>query len=170
MNWHDFFTYDADTGNLIWKRRDLRSFANERMGKVWNTRFAGNVAGGKHNCGYTHVSVNGNKKLAHIVIWEMHYGPVPDGKDLDHCDTVKTNNRIGNLRPCSNDQNAWNTGIRKMNKSGFKGVAPHKGAWVAQIRANGKNNYLGRFRSPEEAHAAYCEAAKEMHGQFARTA
>jgi hypothetical protein len=35
------------------------------------------------------------------------------------------------------------------------------------IRTNGKNLYLGRFDSMEEAAMAYDEKAKEIYGRFA---
>ena len=170
MNWHDYFTYDADTGNLIWKRRDLRSFANERMGKVWNTRFAGKVAGGKHNGGYYHVAVSGFKTLVHRVIWEMFYGSLMDGEQVDHIDMDRTNCRIENLRKCSNAQNTRNSRKRSNNTSGYKGVTGCGNRWKAQIGANYHNTHLGVFRTPEEAHEAYCLAAAELHGEFSRTA
>jgi hypothetical protein len=34
---------------------------------------------------------------------------------------------------------------------------------------NYKSTHLGYFDTAEAAHAAYCEAAKRLHGAFART-
>jgi len=39
--------------------------------------------------------------------------------------------------------------------------------WVAQINANGKKIFLGHYDTPEEAHAAYKEAALKHFGEFA---
>jgi len=61
---------------------------------------------------------------------------------------------------------------RSDNTSGFKGVTRSKGGgkpWQAQILFDSKYKYLGRFDTPEEAHAAYCEAAATHHKDFART-
>lgn len=33
--------------------------------------------------------------------------------------------------------------------------------------SEGKKIHLGLFESPSEAHLAYCEAAKKLHGEFA---
>lgn len=40
------------------------------------------------------------------------------------------------------------------NPSGFVGVSRNRDAWVAQVRENGKPKHVGRFATPEEAHAA----------------
>jgi hypothetical protein len=52
----------------------------------------------------------------------------------------------------------------------LKGVCWNKASkkWQSQIRVKGKNKYLGLFETSNLAHLAYCEAAKLLHGQFAR--
>lgn len=42
--------------------------------------------------------------------------------------------------------------------------------WRSQIRVQRKLIFLGYFRTPEEAHVAYCNAAALHSGGFARTA
>lgn len=97
---------------------------------------------------------------------------ITNGSLVDHREPMGTlDNRKGNLRLGSKSTNAMNTGRRADNTSGFKGVSWSRGmkAWAAQIGAKGVNHYLGCFPTPEEAHAAYREAAKHLHGEFART-
>lgn len=90
------------------------------------------------------------------------------GKAVDHINGNKLDNRRANLRICTIAENTRNSAKSRNNKSGFKGVctAP-RGKWRAQIYRDKKAFYLGTFRTPEEAHAAYCEAAKKLHGEFA---
>lgn len=89
---------------------------------------------------------------------------------VDHIDGDGLNNRRSNLRIATKAQNAFNSKRHKDNASGFKGVSFHRarGRWTAWIRAGGESKYLGLFDTPEEAHAAYCFAARKIHGQFAR--
>jgi hypothetical protein len=70
-----------------------------------------------------------------------------------------------NLRVSTNSQNCANR--RPRGKSGFKGVWFDYNCWRAAATLNGKRVHLGRFSSPELAHAAYLEAAKELHGEYA---
>lgn len=95
-----------------------------------------------------------------------------DGKEVDHWDGNGLNNRRANLRVATRVQNAKNMPKPRRNKSGFKGVSfyARDGRWQAHIKADGVNHYLGRFDTPEEAAVAYEEAAKRLHGEFARTA
>lgn len=91
---------------------------------------------------------------------------------IDHIDGNGLNNTKLNLRKANQSQNTANTGKRKNNKSGFKGVSQTKKSitkpWVAQIRIGTKNCFLGYFKTPEEASEAYKEAAKKHHGEFAK--
>jgi hypothetical protein len=95
----------------------------------------------------------------------------PDILSVDHKDGDGLNNRRENLRLATQSQNMHNQRINRANKTGFKGVSLHKvsGKWIAQIGLKGKTNYLGLFASPEEAHAAYCRASDQYHGDFGRT-
>ena len=60
--------------------------------------------------------------------------------------------------------------MHSSNKSGFKGIYWHERdkVWRAKIGVNRKQIWLGDFKSPEVAYAAYCAAAIKYHGEFAK--
>lgn len=91
--------------------------------------------------------------------------------EVDHIDGDGLNNRRKNLREATSSQNKHNTGLRKNNSSGYKGVTWDKknSKWQAQITLCRKVKKLGRFATPEEAYEAYCKASAELHGEFGRT-
>lgn len=91
---------------------------------------------------------------------------------IDHRDGDTLNNRRSNLRRATPVQNACNQRITHRNSSGFKGVSLYKpsGKWRARIKLNGRMHFLGYHQTPEAAHAAYCKASAELHGEFGRTA
>lgn len=93
-----------------------------------------------------------------------------DGPDVDHINGDVFDNRRCNLRHCSKAQNNANRGRTKNNRSGFKGVYWHKTkrAWQAEIEALGRRHRLGSYPDPTEAAKAYDDAAKRLHGEFAR--
>lgn len=51
----------------------------------------------------------------------------------------------------------------------YKGVFREDNKWIAKISVNNVKIRLGRFTTLEAAHAAYCAAAKQHFGEFART-
>ena len=89
---------------------------------------------------------------------------------IDHIDGNPLNNRLSNLRICSQNDNNKNASIRKDNTSGYKGVYFDKisNKWKSSIQSNKKRIILGLFNTPEEAYAAYCEASKKYHGEYGR--
>lgn len=160
----DIFNYDAGSGDLTWK-------VERRAGKGSNVVCCrpGDLVGCIGPWGYRVFSFEGSGYRAHRVIWLIVHGEWP-AKHLDHVNGDRADNRLVNLRECGDLQNARNRGKHPRNTSGFKGVSwdSNRGKWIAQIRIGGKRNkYLGRFDSAVEAHAAYCVAAAQYHGEFA---
>ena len=88
----------------------------------------------------------------------------------DHINGNGLDNRRKNLRVCTHQENVINSRKQKNNTSGYKGVGWEKRRkkWIARITKSGKNKYLGQFDTAKQAYAAYCEAAKELHKDFAR--
>ena len=98
----------------------------------------------------------------------------PDGMQVDHINMNTLDNRKANLRLCTQSENRRN--LKKQNgkfTSQYKGVKKAHtpgNHWEANICVNRKHIYLGSFDTEEQAHAAYCTAAKRYHGEFARLA
>lgn len=151
------FAYEPDTGLLRWKV--------ERGGKL-----PGDIAGAKREeNGYLQVSIDNRLYRVHLVIWKMVTGTEPVAM-IDHWDTIKGNNRWGNLREATKSQNQANVGLTKANTSGFKGVYINKktGRYVAQIVKDSRTYCLGTYDTPEEAALAYEAKAIELYGSYAR--
>lgn len=92
------------------------------------------------------------------------------GLEVDHRDGDGLNNQRTNLRVCTHAENIRNSKMPTSNTSGKKGVWWSKRfkKWAASIKASDRNITLGYFSDKEAAYQAYCKAAKEHHGEFAR--
>lgn len=158
----EFIDYDPKTGLCVWKPRDRKWFNANSSYVSFNSRFIGTSCGHvSAKDGYTRIAMFGKKLLMHRVIWLWMTGEWPDGQ-IDHENGNRGDFRFANLRMVSNQQNCLNQGMRKRNKSGYKGVCFDKSRnkWLANICINRVKQYLGRFDTPEEAFAAYVKAAK----------
>jgi len=82
----------------------------------------------------------------------------------------KLDNRRENLRSAMQAQQIMNGGLRRNNKSGFKGVSYFKQTkkWQAYIRHKYKRYHLGYFTNKLDAARAYNKVAKKLFSEFAR--
>ena len=122
------------------------------------------------NAGYARTNIwSGGRKSAAPRMHRLILGDVDSKLHIDHINGNKLDNRKSNLRICTASENARNRGKQRNNTSGYKGVCYDKARqkWKAEIKANGVRRMLGRFNTAEDAHQAYVNAAKELHGDFA---
>ncbi len=130
----------------------------------------GDIATSVRRNGYLIVTVKGRHYQAARVCWLLHYGAWPEGF-IDHTNLNPADNRICNLRTSTPSQNNANRARYRTKYDLPKGVMPGRGStFKAQISINGRCRFLGTFPTVDAAHAAYVEAAKKYHGQFARVA
>lgn len=115
----------------------------------------------KTSTGYHTVTINNIRYRKHKIIYAIHHGYIP--KIIDHKDRNKDNNRIENLREANHSLNEANTGPRKNNTTGYKGV----NCYSNKYRATLKGKHLGFFNTPKEAAIAYNKAAIKAYGEFA---
>lgn len=124
--------------------------------------------------GYLSVSVceNGSRKnmKVHRLVALCFLDNSENKPFVDHIDGNPLNNKVENLRWCSNQQNQMNRDKSKNNTSGFKGVSWDKyhQKYKAQIIKDGKPKNLGYFDTPEEASLVYVKASRELFRDFSR--
>ena len=121
----------------------------------------------KHSKGYLLISTKGISMYAHRAVFLMHNGFIPP--QIDHINTIKTDNRIENLRPVTGHQNQCNHNKRKDNTSGYKGVCWHNQSnkWRAYVSVNNKQKSLGLYDSKEDAADAARNGRIKYHGDYA---
>lgn len=133
---------------------------------------AGQIAGGVTEHGYINITIDGVRYYGHRLAWLFMTGEWP-ADQIDHVDLNRTNNRFANLREASNSDNLCNRGPTKRNKTGCRGVHFTRDRigkpWFVAVR-KGKRLYVKRFKTKDEAVAMRHAAARNIHGEFARTA
>ncbi len=151
----EVLNYDPLTGIFTW--------CGSKPGSQGRT-VAGSTSGT-----YVRITVDDVSYRAHRLAWFWMTGSWPK-EFMDHVDLNKHNNAWSNLREATKSQNHANRPALSTNKSGIKGAYfdPVRRDWQSAIRKDGKTVALGHFRTANEAHAAYCSAAKKLFGEFAR--
>lgn len=86
------------------------------VGLVFGLR--GQTIGSADTCGY--IQIDGRARglgiiSAHRLIWEAVNGPIPDSREINHINGVKSDNRISNLELSTRSENirhAYRTGLK----------------------------------------------------------
>ena len=146
--------YDPETGLFTWKV------------KLSNRVIVGDIAGAIDGYGYVQIKLFGVPYKAHRLAWFYMTGWWPK-EQIDHENRVRHDNRWKNIREASQTQNSQNQSASFSKIHELKGAYESQGTWFSTINVFGKQIYLGRFKSPEEAHTAYVEAAKLHFKEFA---
>ena len=95
---------------------------------------------------------------------------IANGKNVDHANGNKLDNRRENLRICTQSENKANQKVRKDSTTGYKGV--HRtpaGTFCVAVTKDGVPHRLGTFPDPESAARAYDDKAVELFGEYAAT-
>ena len=156
----DLLDYDPVAGIFHWRIP---------VGSGPGRKAAGDVAGSVIPAGYRLIPMDGEKLYAHRLAWLYIHGEWP-ADEVDHRNLNKDDNRIANLREATGSLNKANRRGRRDSAAGLKGVERKRDRWAARICKEGQRMHLGTYDTPEEAHAAYAKAARELFGEFARVA
>jgi hypothetical protein len=148
--------YNLDTGIFTWK-----------INRTKNAKI-GSIAGYVDIEGYHLISIFGKVYKSHRLAWLYVYGNFPS-KLIDHINGNKSDNKLCNLRECSNDENQWNAKISSRNLSGVKGVhwSNNKDRWIAKLSIHGKIKHCGSFKDIESAKNAIIKFRESLHKEFA---
>lgn len=95
----------------------------------------------------------------------------PNSEDVDHIDGDTDNNRKYNLRPCSHKNNSRNHKVASNNTTGVTGVVYVKrtGKYMARIKVNQKDIFLGYYKTLEEASKVRKEAEIKYFKEYRRS-
>jgi hypothetical protein len=162
----EFLAYDEMTGIFTWKKKTANRANRIKIGAV-----AGALS---PTDGYWRIKLDGQRYAAHRLAWVYVHGAMPPA-DIDHINGDRLDNRLANLRLATRAENLRNSRPRKsgilkgthLNKRRDAAALP---PWTSRIYKDGKTFNLGFFDTAEDAHAAYAKAARELFGEFARTA
>lgn len=145
------FKYDKTSGKLFWiKPNSVNKYLFGREP-------------GKDAYGYRVVTISYKRYKVHRIIFFLENGFVP--KTIDHINGDKDDNRIENLRGVSHRQNSSNNRKHRHGKLVGCYFYKERKLWTSQIRINGKQTFIGRFKTELEAHKAYMKKLKEISCQ-----
>ncbi len=154
---YQLIKYNPLTGVMTWK--------TSGRGKK-----EGGVVGSVKSDGYIGIgsSINGSFKLlkGHRVAWYIYYKELPNV--IDHVNGDRKDNRISNLRSCTQQENSRNQKKRINSKSKYKGVSWAKNMckWQSKICVNNRSIHLGYFNSEREASEVYEYNAIKLFKEF----
>lgn len=154
----DSLDYDPETGSLKWRSRlGMPHTREERAG------------GAQDLSGRGLIRVGTKLFRKSLICWVVKTGRFPpEGRLIDHKDGDPGNDRWGNLRLATPQQNSGNTADRANRKASSlpRGVVFQGGSYRFQLTYKGKRHTMGGFPSAEAAHAAYKKLHQELHGEF----
>lgn len=149
----ELLSYDPDTGAFTW------------LVTTSNRAPAGTRAGSSSH-EYVTIRVDKRRYPAHRLAWLYMTGGWPEAQ-IDHRDQDRSNNRWANLRGATLTENNRNTGTRRNNSTGYKGVSRHGPTFRAECLAEGQRVRKSGFATASDASNWITQQRARLHGEFA---
>ncbi len=125
----------------------------------------GTVAGTPSDQGYVLISIKSKQYRAHRLAWLYVHGAWP-ASEIDHKNSIRSDNRLENLRDVPTGINAQNKRKAQSNsKTGLLGASwnAKDKRFSARIKTKGRYLSLGYHDTAQLAHAAYIDAKRRLH-------
>lgn len=107
----------------------------------------------------------GRGRKLHQYVYAMKY---PRGYVIDHINRNRLDNRLGNLRLCTIQQNNYNRTKSKNSKYKFKGVRKERnGTWTAYLNKDGQEHKMDNLPDERTAAQMYDIIAEQAYGKYA---
>ena len=110
-------------GKKFYKHQVFSNYAANKNGKVINVKTGRNIKMNKVGSGYLQFTIC-NKKLEkrknyyqHRFVFEVFKGPIPRFFEIDHKNSIKTDNQIKNLQLLTHKQNVGKRFSKKINSN-----------------------------------------------------
>lgn len=146
--------YNPYTGIFTWNTRSRSYFITDSTWKMWNTRFAGTIAGTTrvNIKSYKIIQVKRQRYYIHRLAFLFMTGEFPT-QQVDHINGDGTDNRWCNIRSVTSRENSKNSRLRSDNTSGCVGVSWFKSRnkWCVRIKHRGVYLSCGYFNNKEDA-------------------
>lgn len=121
----------------------------------------------KDKCGntlyYSSAKIDGKIVLMHRFIMGAKSEQI-----IDHINKNSLDNRKANLRFVTHSENCHNIRNKKNSFSNYRGVYRHHNKFIAKLKINKKQCYLGLFDTQELAAEACNKKLKEVYGGYAQ--
>jgi hypothetical protein len=135
--------------------RDGRLQYLDRWSKIWKDKKASN------NGGYLRTCLNGKMVLVHTIIALCYLGGKPKGKQIDHINSIRNDNRVENLQYITASENCLKqTNIKGKPIKGYRQLP--SGRFNVRIYINRKKTCLGTYDTEEEAMEIYIQARTKL--------
>ena len=135
--------------------RDGRIKYLDKRIKIWKDKKAND------NKGYLQTNINGKTVTVHTIIALCYLGEKPEGKQIDHINSIRNDNRVENLQYITVSENIMKR--TTMNGKPIKGYRQQpSGKFTVRIMINKKPTNLGTYDTEEEAIEIYIKAKAEL--------
>ena len=159
-DWNKIFFYEG--GHLYY----LYSYWSGANLQIKGNSVGDRVEGHKDKDGYLRIASNCLRTAyrIHRIIYEIHFGKIPEGFEVDHINGDVEDNRIENLRAVTRAVNARNMKKSATNKTGVCGVCrrgnQYTACWTEDKRNHTKSFSIEKY-GEDKAFELACKTREE---------
>lgn len=118
--------------------------------------------------GYYRMKFDGQCYRTHRVIFFMHTGIDPAELVVDHIDGDQLNNKVENLRACTQQENLWNSKCREKADGLPKGIFQQGSQFGVRLSIGDDKPGVVWFANVRAATSYVDQIRKRYHGEYAR--